>query len=98
MRNLEDDLVATLKNTGEKSQGVLKEEFGRLGEHLSRNGTDTGAQVREVMSLLSREIGDVANTASRDVRDDAREAAGRLAAVTSGILHGLAEALDKKTS
>ena len=98
VRNLEDDLVATLKSTGEKSQGVLKEEFGRLGEHLSRNGTDTGAQVREVMSLLSREIGDVANTASRDVRDDAREATGRLAAVTSGILHGLAEALDKKTS
>jgi hypothetical protein len=98
VRNLEGDLIGTLKSTGEKSQGVLKEEFSRLGEHLSRNGTDTGAQVRVVLEALSRELGDVAGNAARSAGSDAREAAGRLSAVTSGILRGLADALDHKPS
>jgi hypothetical protein len=98
VRNLEDDLFATLKNTGEKTQGVLKEEFSRLGEHLSRNGTDTGVQVRGVMEALSRELGEAAGNAARSAASDAREAAGRLSAVTSGILRGLADALDHKSS
>jgi len=75
---------------------VLKEEFSRVYEHLVRNGSDTGTQVKDVMALFSRELGQVAGAAARDARTDATEAAGRMAAVTSGILHGLADALDKK--
>jgi hypothetical protein len=96
VRNLEGDLYATLKDTSEKSQGVLKEEFTRMYEHLTRSGTDTGSQVKDIMALFSRDLGQVAGAAARDVKTDASEASGRLAAVTSGILHGLADALDKK--
>lgn len=94
VRGLEDDLVATLKDTGGKAKGVLGDEFAHLGEHLSRNGSDTGNQVRSVLSVLGRDLGLTAGEAGRDIKDDAREAAGRLAAVTSGILRGLADALD----
>jgi hypothetical protein len=93
VRGLEDNLLGTLKETGSKSQGLLKEEFGRIGEHLSRNGSDTGKQISEVLGALSRDLGQVAGDAARDAKVDAREAAGRLSAVTAGILHGLADAL-----
>lgn len=96
VRGLEDNLLGTLKTTGEKSKGVLKDEFQRLGEHLGRNGTDTRSQLRDVLEVLTREIGQVAGGAARDVKADAKEAAGRLAAVTSGVLHALADALDGK--
>jgi hypothetical protein len=96
VRGLEDNLLGTLKDVGGKSQGVLKEEFTRLGEHLGRNGTDIRTQLRDVLKALSRDIGQVAGDASRDAKTDTREAAGRLSAVTSGILHGLADAIDKR--
>ncbi len=94
LRGLEDDLLGTLRSTGDKSQGLLREEFSRLGEHLRRNGTDTGTQTRRVLEVLSRDLGATTAEAARAVQIDAREAAGRLTAVTSGILRGLADAMD----
>jgi hypothetical protein len=96
LRGLDDNLIGTLKETGAKSRGVLKDEFTHLSEHLVRNGTDTGSQLRDVLAALGRGLGQVAGDASRDARADAREAAGRLAAVTSGVLRGLADALDSR--
>jgi len=46
--------------------------------------------------VLGRDIGQVAGAAARDAHSDVREAAGRLSAVASGILHGLADALDSR--
>ncbi len=96
MRGLEDDLIGTLRATAEKSQGVLKDEFTRLGEHLARNGSDTSAQTRRVLEMLSRDLGMTTSHAARDIQHDAREAAGRMADVTSGILRGLADAWDSR--
>jgi hypothetical protein len=96
VRGLEDNLLATLKETGGKSQGVMKEEFARLGEHFGRNGTDTRSQVRDVLAALSRDLGQTVGDAARDAKTDVREATGRLSLVTAGILHGLADALDSR--
>ncbi|TCJ11723.1 hypothetical protein EZJ19_14480 [Parasulfuritortus cantonensis] len=94
VRGLEDDLVGTLKDVGGRTKGVVNDEFTRLGEHFGRNGTDTGTQIKSVLDVLGRGLGGAAKDAGRDLKDDAREAAGRLSAVTSGILRGLADALD----
>lgn len=94
VRGLDDHLVGTLREVGGRAGGVLRDEFGRLGEHLGRNGSDTGAQVKAVLAVLGRDLGNTAGAAGREVGADAREAAGRLSAVTSGILRGLADALD----
>jgi hypothetical protein len=94
VRGLDDDLVGTLREAAGKSGGVLKEEFSRLSEHLARNGSDTGTQLKSVLDVLARQLAATATDAGRDARSEAREAAGRLSAVTSGILRGLADALD----
>lgn len=96
VRHLEDDLLKTLRETAERAQGGMKEEFSALLGHLRSNGTDTGARVRDVLELLRSRIGSAASGAGEEARQTARLAAGRLAEVTSGILRGLADALDKK--
>ncbi|MEW5891685.1 MAG: DUF6781 family protein [Pseudomonadota bacterium] len=97
VKNLEDDMVGTLKRTGEKTQGVLRTEFDKLREHLARTGTDTGSQVRDTVNALNNKLSQAASGSASEARQTAQEAAGRLAAVTSGILRGLADAIDQKT-
>jgi hypothetical protein len=94
VRGLDDDLVKTLKEASGQTKGVVRDEFARLSEHFGRNGSDTGAQMKSVLSVLGRDLGLVAGVAGREIGDEAREAAGRLSAVSSGILRGLADALD----
>jgi hypothetical protein len=96
IRSLDDDLVATLKSTGERSQGVLKDEFGRIYEHLSRTGMDTTAQTRSVLETLSRQMSGIAADSSKEAMRTAQLAGERLNAVTSGILRGLADSVDKR--
>jgi hypothetical protein len=96
IRGLDDDLVATLKSTGERSQGVLKDEFGRIYEHLSRTGMDTTAQTRSVLETLSRQMSGIAADSSKEAMRTAQLAGERLNAVTSGILRGLADSVDKR--
>lgn len=98
VRGLEDDLVGTLKDAGGKTKGVVREEYARLSEHLGRNGSDTGSQIKTVLTVLGRDLGQTAAVAGREAKTDAREAVGRLSAVTSGILRGLADALDGRKS
>jgi phosphoenolpyruvate-protein kinase (PTS system EI component) len=94
VRDLENDLVGTLRRTGERARGTLKDEFILMSEHLARSGSDTGAQTKLVLQALRRDMGVAAGGVVRDVGADAREASGRLSAMTSGILRGLADALD----
>ncbi|MBK6742811.1 MAG: hypothetical protein IPG66_07475 [Hydrogenophilales bacterium] len=96
IRGLDDDLVATLKTTGERSQGVLKDEFGRIYEHLTRTGMDTTAQTRSVLETLTRQMSAVAVDSSKEAMRTAQVAGERLNAVTSGILRGLADVVDKR--
>lgn len=98
VKGLEDDMVGTLKATGEKSRGVLKDEFTSLREHLARNGSDTGSQARDVLATLARQMAGVAGEAAKDAQVTARETGQRLSAVASGILRGLADTLDKRNS
>ena len=96
VKNLEDDMMATLKQTGDKAQGTLKTEFESLRDHLARTGTDTGAQVKTVLKTLNDRFNAAASGSAGEAKEAASEAAGRLAAVTSGVLRGLADALDQK--
>lgn len=97
LRQVETDLVGLLKQTGDKTQGLLKDEFDQLREHLQRNGTDAGAQARSTLDALKTALAAASAVSAGEVKQTAREAAGRLAAVSSGILRGLADAIDDKT-
>lgn len=96
VKDLEDDLLRTLKETADRVQGGVRDEFVRMAEHLRRTGTDTGGRVREVLALLQTRLGAAASGAPADARDAARTAASRLAEVASGILRGLADAIDAR--
>ncbi|MBI5937156.1 MAG: hypothetical protein HY850_04845 [Betaproteobacteria bacterium] len=97
LRRMEADLMDLLKQTGDKTQGTLKSEFEHLREHLTRNGTDTGVQVRDMLAVLKGKLAIAGAGAVGEAGQTALEARGRLAAVSSGILRGLADVIDAKT-
>lgn len=96
VKGLDDDLVATLKSTSERSQGVLKDEFTRMYEHLSRTSSDTASQTRSVLETLTQQMAAITADSSKAAMRTAQLASERIGAVTSGVLRGLADSLDKK--
>jgi len=96
VRDLEHDLLRTLKETADRAQGEARDELARIADHLRRTGTDTGSRVREVLAVLQTRLGTAASGAATDARQTARQTAARLAEVASGILRGLADALDRR--
>lgn len=95
LKGLEDDLLGTLKDSADKGQGAVKDILSGLYEHLKRNGTDTGSQVKGVLDLLTNRLAGAAHGASSELKEQAREGRDRLKSVASGILRGLADGLDK---
>lgn len=96
LKGLEDELLGVLKRTGDKAQGALREEFENLRAHMANSGSDTGRQVKDVLDLLGTRMNTAASGAGQEAKETAQEAGGRLRAMTSGILRGLADALDKR--
>jgi gas vesicle protein len=98
MQDLEQDLLSTLKNAADDGKGWIKSEYTDLAAHLTRTGTDTGAQVRDVMQRLGSRFSSVAQGSGADALTAAGVAGSRLREVASGILHGLADALDERAA
>jgi gas vesicle protein len=96
VKNLEEDLLSTIKEASDKTQGWLKGEYADLGNHLARTGTDTGAQVRAVLEKLNSRMSGVMAGSMAESAATAAAARERFSAVASGILRGLADALDSK--
>jgi gas vesicle protein len=96
VKDLEADLLSTIREAADKTQGWMKGEFADLGTHLARTGTDTGVQIRAVMEKLNSRVGGIAAGSMADTMATAQEAQNRLASVASGILRGLADSLDAK--
>lgn len=96
VKDLEADLLSTIREAADKTQGWMKGEFADLGTHLARTGTDTGVQIRAVMEKLNSRVGGIAAGSMAETMATAQEAQNRLASVASGILRGLADSLDAK--
>jgi len=96
VQDLEEDILSTLKSAADDAKGWLKAEFTDLGGHLARTGTDTGAQVRDVMQRLNSRLASAAAGSGADVITAAGASRARLNEVASGILRGLADALDAR--
>jgi hypothetical protein len=98
LQDLEQDLLSTLKNAADDAKGWMKGEFVDLTAHLARSGTDTGAQVRDVLERLNNRLATVAKGSGADALAAASTSRARLGEVASGILRGLADALDARQS
>jgi len=95
IQGLEEDLLSTLKENADRGQGATKEALAGLYEHLKRNGTDTGIQVRGLLETLGNRLAMAAHGTGSDLKAQGKEGTERLKAVASGVLRGLADSLDK---
>jgi hypothetical protein len=96
LRGLEGSFIQALRGAADKSQGWLKLELTELGDHLARNGTDTGRRVSEVSEVLARRLRMAAAGSGQAVVANASLIRGRLTVIASGVLRGLADALETK--
>ncbi len=95
VKDLEGDLLTTLKEAGDRGGDVTRTEFERLRTHLANSGTDTGTRVKMVLELMGDRLAGAASGGGADALAAAQDLKERLKAATSGILRGLADALDK---
>ncbi len=97
LRDLEGQLVDTLKDTAAQSGGKLKEELGYLSDHLRHSGTHTGEQVRAALERLARGLKASGAAGRAGLSESAHTATDRLAQVASGMLEALADSLKRQS-
>jgi hypothetical protein len=93
LRKLEDDLLATVGQVADAASAQVQPELREALRTARKTGTETGKQVALTMGDFAQKF----SAASADAAIAGIEAAGlfgaRVAAVASGILGGLADAL-----
>lgn len=97
LRDLETQLVDTLKQTARLSGGKLKEELDLLSEHLKRSGTRTGEQVRDALQQLAGGVKTSAAAGRSGLGESASVAVDRLSLVASGVLDAVADSLKRQS-
>jgi gas vesicle protein len=97
LRDLETQLVDTLKQTASQSGGKLKEELGYLSDHLKHSGTRTGEQVREALQQLAAGVKAGSEAGRAGLSETASTATVRLSQVASGILAALSDSLKRQS-
>ena len=97
LRDLETQLVDTLKQTASQSGGKLKEELGYLSDHLKHSGTRTGEQVREALQQLAGGVKAGSEAGRAGLSETASTATERLSQVASGILAALSDSLKRQS-
>jgi gas vesicle protein len=97
LRDLETQIVDTLKQTARDSGGKLKEELEALSEHLKNSGTRTGEQVREAMQQLASGVKASSQAGRAGLSESAGTATERLSQVASGVLDALSESLKRQS-
>ena len=97
LRDLESQIVDTLKQTASQSGGKLKEELDTLSEHLKNSGTRTGEQVREALQQLAGGVKATSAAGRAGLSESASTATERLSQVASGVLAALSESLKRQS-
>jgi len=97
LRDLETQLVDSLKQTASQSGGKLKEELGYLSDHLKHSGSRTGEQVREALKQLAGGVKAGSEAGRAGLSESASTATARLSQVASGILAALSDSLKRQS-
>jgi hypothetical protein len=94
IQDLEEDLLSTLRNAADDAGGWIRSELRDLAVHLKRTGTDTGMQARDVTRRLNNRLSSAARGSGADAKRAVNTTRARLSEVASGILRGVADAID----
>ncbi|GAB6068030.1 hypothetical protein JCM13664_13490 [Methylothermus subterraneus] len=93
---LEKLYLDTLAEVAQKGSAQAGEILADLLRHAHHSGTAVGEYLAEVMQTLPRKLQEAGQWGVKAGLDAARTSAVRLAAITSGFLAGIAEALDRQ--
>jgi gas vesicle protein len=97
LRDLETQIVDTLKQTAKQSGGKLKEELDHLSDHLKHSGTRTGEQVRDALQQLASGVKASSEAGRAGLSESASTASERLSQVASGVLAALSDSLKRQS-
>jgi len=97
LRDLETQIVDTLKQTAKQSGGKLKEELDHLSDHLKHSGTRTGEQVRDALQQLASGVKASSEAGRAGLSESASTATERLSQVASGVLAALSDSLKRQS-
>ena len=96
LKRLEDDFVNTVARVADTAGGQVQPELrGALG-NLTHAGTETGKQLALMMNEFTHRFAVVSIDATLAGIEAASEFGARFANLASGILGGVADALDRK--
>lgn len=93
----EQVFLDTLGQVAEETGGKIKQELEVIVKHARHSGTDTGISVKDSLNDLRSRIAATLHAGKSDSRETAQTVARRLAALASGILSGMADALHEKS-
>ena len=96
MRSMEGDLLSAVRDISQATGGAVKSEWESLSAHLQNAGTDTGRVVSQTARDFSARLTSVMGEGAVAGMEAARQFGERFAAMTSGILAGMSEALRKE--
>lgn len=93
----EQAFLDTLGQVADSASGKIRQELKDAIEHARRSGTDTGASVRTTLGELGNRLSSTLQEGKSAGQEARRTVSARLAALASGILAGMAEALREKS-
>lgn len=97
LRITEQALLDTLGQVADVAGSKIRQELKDAVEHARRSGTDTGASVKATLSDLGSHLSATLQVSKHAGQDAVNTLSSRLAALASGILAGMAEALREKS-
>jgi hypothetical protein len=96
MRQMETGFLETVRQVSQSAGGAVKGEWQELVTHAQRAGTDTGQVIAQTTRDVSARLGATMSEGAIAGIEAARQFGERFAAMASGILAGMSEALKDK--
>ena len=96
LRALEGMFLDTVKDVADSSAGATQEILQGLWQHARASGTEAGATATAAIAALEQKLGRTLREVAAAGTDAALAASANLAEAASGLLAGIAEALDAK--
>lgn len=96
LRITEQAFLDTLSDVADAAGSRVGREFKDVVEHARRAGTDTAASVRLTLGEFGNRLDSTLHAGKSSSREAAHVVRDRLAALASGILGGMADALRRK--
>jgi hypothetical protein len=93
MRQMEGDFLDSVRQVSQAAGGTVKNEWQELIAHAQRAGTDTGRVISGTARDFSARMTATMSDSAIAGMDAARQFGERFAALASGILAGMAEAI-----